>query len=193
MNMKLLAAAVFSAGISVASSAYAGLILVPGSGWQYDQATSAGTNSQNSPVELIVPTGDSGIFSLTDAYIPGDVYSVAVGLTPHGPPLFALQSVFALYPTTFDNNLGPYASTFAPAWLDTSFSHLQIRFGSGTFYLNIMDIQNEGFPAGFGERLDFAIPFAIPEASTWAMLGVGFAGIGLVGMTRHRKGSRYAL
>ena len=34
---------------------------------------------------------------------------------------------------------------------------------------------------------------AIPEISTWAMLGIGFAGIGLVGMTKRRKTSRYAL
>jgi hypothetical protein len=33
----------------------------------------------------------------------------------------------------------------------------------------------------------------IPESSTWAMLGLGFAGIGFVGMARRRKGSRYAL
>ena len=35
-------------------------------------------------------------------------------------------------------------------------------------------------------------PF-IPETSTWAMLGIGFAGIGLLGATKRRKGSRYAL
>jgi hypothetical protein len=33
----------------------------------------------------------------------------------------------------------------------------------------------------------------VPEPSTWAMLGLGFAGIGLVGLTKRRKGSRYAL
>ena len=33
----------------------------------------------------------------------------------------------------------------------------------------------------------------IPEPSTWALLGIGFAGFGLVGMSKRRKGSRYAL
>lgn len=33
---------------------------------------------------------------------------------------------------------------------------------------------------------------AVPEASTWAMLGIGFAGIGLVGLSKRRNGSRYA-
>jgi hypothetical protein len=35
-------------------------------------------------------------------------------------------------------------------------------------------------------------PF-IPETSTWAMFGIGFAGVGLLGMTKRRKVSRYAL
>jgi hypothetical protein len=34
---------------------------------------------------------------------------------------------------------------------------------------------------------------SIPEPSTWAMLGIGFAGIGLLGVTNRRKAPRYAL
>jgi hypothetical protein len=32
----------------------------------------------------------------------------------------------------------------------------------------------------------------VPESATWAMLGIGFAGIGLVGLSKRRNGSRYA-
>jgi PEP-CTERM motif len=35
-------------------------------------------------------------------------------------------------------------------------------------------------------------PF-VPEPSTWAMLGIGFAGIGLLGAAKRRKAPRYAL
>jgi hypothetical protein len=41
--------------------------------------------------------------------------------------------------------------------------------------------------------IDISAASLIPEPSTWAMLGVGFAGIGLVGVTKRRKTSRYAL
>jgi hypothetical protein len=34
---------------------------------------------------------------------------------------------------------------------------------------------------------------AVPEPSTWAMIGLGFAGVGLMGLTKRRKGTRYAI
>ena len=102
-----------------------------------------------------------------------------------------MKSIFASFPTTFDNNKGPAAGppdNFAADWLNNDYSHFQFELTSGTYFLTVQDInKNEGFPAGFGVRLD-----GVPEASTWAMLGIGFAGIGLVGLSRRRKGSRFA-
>jgi hypothetical protein len=46
-------------------------------------------------------------------------------------------------------------------------------------------ISLQSVPSGSGPR--------IPETSTWAMLGIGFGGIALLGMTKRRKGSRYAI
>lgn len=191
MNTKTLVAAVLAAGLSLASAAFAGTILLPDTGWQYDQVNTTRGISQNSAIELIIPAGDVGTFSLTDGFIPGDLYRVTVGVAPHGN-LFSVDSVIGgIYPTPFVNNLGPYAVPFAADWLDASFSHLQLSFTQGTWYLDIRDTHNEGLPAGFGERLDLFS--AIPEASTWAMLGLGFAGIGFVALSRRRRGSRYVL
>ncbi|MBV8440001.1 MAG: hypothetical protein JO312_05440, partial [Hyphomicrobiales bacterium] len=101
MNVKFLAVAAFSAALSVPCSAFAGTILLPDTGWHYDQVSKASANSDNSPIKLIVPAGDTGIFSLTDGYIPGDIYKVTVN------GIFSVQSVFASFPTPFVNNLGP--------------------------------------------------------------------------------------
>jgi hypothetical protein len=181
MNTKILAAAVFSAAISVSSSAFATLTLPFDGGWYYDQVTSA---KDLASIKLVIPAGDSGLFSFTDGFIPGDVYRITFdGLS--------IKTQFALFPTPFDNNKGPAAGSpddFAADWLDISFSHQQLEFAAGTYTITVQDIQNKGFPAGFGVRLD-----AVPEASTWAMLGVGFAAIGLVGVSRRRKASRYAI
>lgn len=54
-----------------------------------------------------------------------------------------------------------------------------------------------GIAAGTSHVSAFANQFSevatiVPETSTWTMLGIGFAGVGLVGMSRRRKGSRYA-
>ena len=41
--------------------------------------------------------------------------------------------------------------------------------------------------------IDISAASLVPETSTWAMLGVGFAGIGLLGAAKRRKAPRYAL
>ncbi len=63
-----------------------------------------------------------------------------------------------------------------------------------TYFVNIVFDGKQGNLLN-GKTAGFSATWSatVPEASTWAMLGIGFAGIGLVGRTRRRKGSRYAL
>ncbi len=63
-----------------------------------------------------------------------------------------------------------------------------------TFFVNVVFDGTQGKLLN-GNSAGFSATWSasIPETSTWAMLGIGFAGIGLVGLTRRRKGSRYAL
>jgi hypothetical protein len=78
---------------------------------------------------------------------------------------------------------GPFTvgeDLFAPYSLTQAYL---ITAPSGSQFLSTINL--ETVPLG-------PAPF-IPETSTWAMLGIGFAGIGLLGVTRRRKASRYAL
>jgi hypothetical protein len=70
------------------------LTLVAGTGWVEDTITTANAPSVGSPVTFTVAAGQSDIFSLTDAFLPGDVYTVTCGgLTT--------ISTFTSYPGTF--------------------------------------------------------------------------------------------
>lgn len=62
------------------------------------------------------------------------------------------------------------------------------KLGPGKYYLEAT-INAKGVSAITGS-IDL---LAVPEPTTWAMLGIGFAGIGLVGLSKRRNGSRYAV
>jgi hypothetical protein len=52
-------------------------------------------------------------------------------------------------------------------------------------------INSNGIGGAANDTIDLS--GTVPEPATWAMLGLGFAGMGLFGLTRRRKGPRYAL
>lgn len=72
----------------------------------------------------IAPSGQY-LFSLSDGFIPGDLYTVNWTGTTSG----SATSVFPLFPTPFLNPVGPDEGYFAGPWLDTTYSHLQLDFG----------------------------------------------------------------
>lgn len=181
MKMKLFATAAIAAGLalSAAGPSYA-TAMVLGLGWQYDQVDSAGTPSESSPLTVTIGAGQSAQFSLTDAYLTGDHYTVVL----NGGPSFG--SSLGLTFTPFVNNLGPYATTFAPAWVNPAFEHFALDFGPGSYSFVVSGDCGGGCSAGFGYRVDL---FSVPEPATWALM---LAGFGLVGATL-RQGRRQAL
>jgi len=170
-----------SAAISLGSFALAGpthaTALIAGTGWQSDQFSALGVPSDDSSLTFTVAPGATDIFSLTDAAL-GNIYTVTIN------GVITAMSTSTLYPTTFTNNLGSAAATYASAWLSSSFSHLQLSFGPGTYSLSVTDDCSGSCSAtAVGERLDAV---AVPEPATWATMLVGFGALGLA-MRRKRR------
>ncbi|HEX4181871.1 MAG TPA: PEPxxWA-CTERM sorting domain-containing protein [Caulobacteraceae bacterium] len=185
--MRLLEVKGLAAGIAVSIGALmlAGTsqatALVAGSGWQEDVVGTAGSPSSSSPITFTVAAGATDIFSLSDAFVPGDVYQV----TTNGA--VTAFSSFTAYATPFDNNLGPAAATFAPAWLDNSFSHLQLDFAPGSYSLVVTSTCTSGCPAHFGDRLDVLNSGAVPEPAIWTSMLLGFGVMGGAMRNARRK------
>ena len=173
-----------SAALSIAALALAGpssaTALLVNTGWQYDQINAVNAISQNSPLTFTVAAGTTDIFSLSDGFKPGDVYTVTIN------GVISSISTFTQYSTSFVNNFGPAASLFAADWLNNSFSHLQLSFAPGTYSLEVRGNGAGGLPAGVGERLDNGA-LAIPEPATWLTMLLGFGGLGLSMRNSRRK------
>jgi hypothetical protein len=171
-----------AAAVSIGSLALAGTsqatALIAGTGWQSDQFSALGVPSDNSPLTFTVAPGAKDTFSLTDATALGDIYTVTIN------GAITAMSTSTLYPTTFNNALGPAAATYGPAWLNNTFSHLQLTFAPGTYSLSVTDdCHGTCTAADVGERLD---AIAIPEPATWATMLVGFGALG-ASMRRERR------
>ena len=143
--------------------------------------------SADSPVTFTVASGQHDIFSLTDAFVPGDVYSVTVGGV-------TTISTFTSYPGTFPLGLGASPSTYDAAWADNTFSHLQLGFGAGDYSLSILGDGAGGFPAGFAFRLDSGTlsVSACPRAVNLGDDGAGLCRRRLHGLSAEAGGYRSA-
>jgi len=171
----LLTAVAVSAMAAVTSAGAATLILHGGEGWQLG-IDSARNAAQTTPsvLKLVVTGAGGAYFSFSDCCVVGDVYKIGFN---NGFGTLTTTTTFSGYSTPFVNNLGPYASTFAPDWLNNSFSHFQILLTAGTYKVTVKDTHlatNGTYPAGFGFRLDNNVP----EPATWALMLGGVFGVG---------------
>jgi hypothetical protein len=165
------------AALAMAAQSHATAI-VADSGWQDDTVAALNTPSTDSPITFSIGAGETGLFSLSDCCIAGDIYKVVIN------GVITATSTFTLYSTPFNNDLGPAAATYAPDWLDSTLSHLQLTFGPGDYSLVVEGNGAGGFPAGVGERLDV---LGIPEPATWLTMLFGFGALGLSMRNTRRK------
>jgi hypothetical protein len=177
----LLTAATLAALVSSASAT----VVTLGTGWSEGVITSAGGTSTDSPLTFTIAAGHTELFSLSDAYVPGDIWTVS---SISGTPIVTTSTTAGARVFNFPNVAGDVA-VYDTAWTDPSYGHLQLVLGAGTYSLDVTGTGAGGLPAHFGYRLDVAA--AVPEPSTWAMMTFGFFGIGL--LAYRRKNGRLRL
>jgi hypothetical protein len=135
-------------------------------------------------IDLNGPIADAGTFFLTKSGVE-TALSATIAVFRQGSFTPGTLSLFSGSP--FAGTLLDSAPlTFAGSAYTASFSE---TLGPGTYYALITGTVNVPL-LGVGGTVTTSA--AVPELSTWAMLGLGFAGIGLAGLTRRRMGSQYA-
>jgi hypothetical protein len=141
-----------------------------------------------SSFDSVDPSGsidDAGTFTLTKSGVDAALSATIAVLTPASYTPGTL-SLFEGSPFT-GTLVGSAPLTFSGSAYNASFSD---KLGAGTYYAEITGTVNVP-ELGVGGTVT-TLAAVVPELSTWAMLGIGFAGIGLAGLTRRRTGSRYA-
>ena len=142
---------------------------------------------QASSFDAINTTGavaDAGTFDLTKS---GVDTAISATIAVFRPTSFTPGLLELFTGSPFTGTLVTSAPlTFSGSAYTASFSDV---LGPGTYYAEITGNVNVPF-LGVGGTV--TTEAAVPELSTWAMFGIGFAGIGLAGLTRRRTGSRYA-
>ena len=160
----LLATAVVA--ISVATGASAATINITGDlgkGWI------AATTSPKPIFTITVPTGKT--YEVSFATGAGPAKKLKLTISGVDSP-FTTNAATDNYDQSWVNNLGPAASTYAPDWSLNSGWHYQLLTYAGTSTFSVSDFKGSS-PIAFGFRVD-----AVPEPATWAMMLIGFGGLG---------------
>ena len=170
MKVAVLAAGA-ALGLALVSGAQASTALVAGSGWQSFLFGGVGS-SWSTDYTFTVGAGGATL-KVTDAFLAGDRFSV--GDAPAGTNL-GNTSV----PTGYGQQIGAnYDAAYAsPLW-----SHGVWYFGAGSY-----DITGTAIVSPFGGGgAAVELSSGVPEPSTWALMGLGFAGLAFAGLRGRRS------
>jgi hypothetical protein len=177
----LLAATAFAAPASAAVYSYNELGCF-GSSCTLSTSANDGSLTFNHQAENNVPAGtvDLGTFTLANGStnFNGDSFSLDVTFTS---PLNGTDTFSAtLSGTTTGNHGGPVVVNFD-----------NTAFNFGSFTLEVNDIT---LTAGVGtpQEITGSITAAVPEPSTWAMMILGFCGLGFMAYRKQGRSLRFA-
>ncbi len=150
------------AGLSRLNAGYVSETSMPGTNYEFGvvSAPNAAFNSSGLTASF---SSTSGTFDLNSAFFLGQVtFTSVVTVTGFLDRIQVQQKVFSVLGSI------PIEETFNWAGLD------EVRFKGDSFNI-ILD------------NLDVTISSAVPEPSTWAMLILGFAGVGFLAYRRRNK------
>lgn len=194
------------ASVAVAGSAHANLVL--GSIWENQSAASADATPANVPA-----TPADVTFSVTSpiAFASGGLYTIGEFLGSGGATILtgAGEAGNTLNNTIFDFmgtvtvtngmtftaghddglTLVIGANTVINAPSPTSFAETTVTYTGPSGNLPFQLVYGECCGAPAALEISLPLTSAVPEPSTWAMMVIGFAGLGFAAFGRSRKGA----
>jgi hypothetical protein len=132
----------------------------------------------------------SGTFTTTDS---GSPYTI-LGITGVSDYLGTSETILGLSNYASANNL----LFIPPPSVDYSgiaFSTATNQFGIGWTGSNYGIVDFNSNPSGgcCGTPIDFTVTAAVPEPATWAMMILGFCGVGFIAYRQRRRGTMFRL
>jgi hypothetical protein len=173
MKMKKIASLIgLVLAISVGTSAAKADVLIVGGGW--DQF-SFGSPGSSFSTDFTFTLSNPAVFRVTDAFIDGDQFAISI------------NGAFVANTSTPANDGTNIGSNFDAAFASPLFSHGAFDLGPGTYDVTGTVVQNAaGFTSG-GAAAEL-VATAVPEPSTWAMMILGFCGLGFMACRRKQSG-----
>ena len=180
---RTLQAAALATSVTLAGPAHADTLSL-GAGWD-------GIEWKEGGVQFVLPqsaylefTTVIGVHSTFDFYLLGPNYTGSIG----GWTYIGTNVPGTPDPDTNPPYQDPYEADFDAAWASPYASHGEwLITQPGAYEVTVSVDENEPGYSGQGGILGYRLVAVVPEPSTWAMMLLGFMGLGYAGYRRAKR------